>query len=298
MSDESYNSLFDEPYSSDEDVSAKLNIPNSPKSNFRVDGTASVISPRGTAIAICHAPPIPGLYFHSQLQITEKMESYLLDSLEQHGYFARPDVNQVMLFGRPRVVHAELGSSESKNNSPGALDGLSGLPSFLDELVNELKRVLSSPLIPPDVYEKLFSYTMEEGRARQAILNRYNPGEGIKAHIDLVNRFADGIIVVSLASGIVMDFAHETKGQAFSTWLPPRSIVILEGEARWEWTHGIVARPVDLIDVTGVEGTKLVGLDQSARTLPDRSHVLEIPRGLRTSVTLRWLLPGANIVGA
>lgn len=298
MSDESYNSLFDEPYSSDEDTSSKLNIPTSPKSNIRVDSTASVIPPRGTAIAICHAPPIPGLYFHSQLQITEQLESYLLDSLEQHGYFARPDVNQVMLFGRPRAVHAESCSSESQNNTPGALDGLSGLPLFLDELINELKRVLSSPLIPPGVYEKLFSHTIEQNRARQAILNRYNPGEGIKAHIDLVKRFADGIIVVSLGSGIVMDFAHDAKGLAFSTWLPPRSVVILEGEARWEWTHGITARPADLVDVTGVEGTELVGLGQSARSLPDRLHVLEITRELRTSITLRWLLPGANIVGA
>lgn len=290
MSDESFNSLFDEPYYSDEDASLKKNI--------RVDSPASVISPRGTAIAVCHAPPIPGLHFHSQLKITEEMESYLLDSLEQHGYFARPDVNQVMLFGRPRAVHAKPCGSESQNNTPAALDGLSGLPLFLDELINELKRTLSSPLIPSSVYEKLFSHTVEENQARQAILNRYNPGEGIKAHIDLVNRFSDGIIVVSLGSGIVMDFAHEAKEQAFSVWLPPRSVVILEGEARWEWTHGIAARPLDLVDVTGAELAELVRFGQSARSLPERLHVMEIPREPRTSITLRWLLPGANVVGA
>ncbi|KAG8725443.1 hypothetical protein FRC09_019171 [Ceratobasidium sp. 395] len=292
MSEESYNSLFDEPYSSDDDAPSQPNA-------IRTSGGAGTVSPRGTAIAICHAPPIPGLYFHSQLLITEKMESYLLDSLEQHGYFARPDVNQIMLFGRPRVLHAERCSSESKGGiASGVPNDSSGLPQFLEVLIAELERTLASPLIPASVYGKLFTNPAEVGQARQAILNRYNPGEGIKAHIDLPNRFADGIIVVSLGSGIAMDFAHEGRKEAFTVWLPPRSVVVLEGEARWEWTHGIAARMLDTVDVrTGVEGTLVTGVNQCVSVLHGKSSIVEITRELRTSITLRWLLPGANIVG-
>ncbi|KAG9126131.1 hypothetical protein FRC07_004779 [Ceratobasidium sp. 392] len=291
MSDESYNSLFDEPSPSDDDTPSQ---PNAIRTS-----NASSISPRGSTIAICHAPPIPGFYFHSQLLITEKMESYLLDSLEQHGYFARPDVNQIMLFGRPRVLHAERCSSESEGGIvSGVLSDSSGLPHFLEELIAELGRTLASPLVPDSVYGKLFTNPAEAGQARQAILNRYNPGEGIKAHIDLPNRFADGIIVVSLGSGIAMDFAHEGQKEAFTVWLPPRSVVVLEGEARWEWTHGITARMSDMVDVsTGVEGKIAAGVNQPMSILHGKSNVVGIPRELRTSITLRWLLPGANIVG-
>ncbi|KAG8734271.1 hypothetical protein FRC11_006810 [Ceratobasidium sp. 423] len=253
------------------------------------------IHPHGGPIAICHAPRIriSGLHFHSQLKITEKMESYLLTSLEQHGYFARPGANQIMLFGRPRVTHAEQ-SSDPQGDRPS--NQSSGLPDFLERLVEELEKTLSGPEIPPGVRQKLFSPV--PGQARQAILNRYNPGEGIKPHIDLPNRFADGIIIVSLASGIVMDFAHESKKQAISAWLPPRSIVIMEGEARWEWTHGIAYRESDLVDVTGVEVADVLGVGQHTIELPDSQNVVEIPRQLRTSITLRWMLPGANVVGA
>ncbi|CEL59585.1 hypothetical protein RSOLAG1IB_03518 [Rhizoctonia solani AG-1 IB] len=286
MSDKSYDSLFDEPYPSDDE----------PPSGPSVDSceSSSAIRPRGGPIAMSHAAHIriPGLHFHSQLKITEEMESYLLASLEQHGYFARPGANQIMLFGRPRVPYAKQ-SLEPHLECSGSN---SGLPDFLERLVEELEQTLSGPEIPLDVQQKLFSPV--SGQARQAILNRYNPGEGIKPHIDLPNRFADGIIIVSLASGIVMDFAHETKKQAISAWLPPRSIVIMEGEARWEWTHGIAYRESDIVDVAGVEITRMLGIGQCTKEVLDSQNIVEIPRQLRTSITLRWMLPGANVVGA
>ncbi|KAH7343766.1 hypothetical protein B0J17DRAFT_713925 [Rhizoctonia solani] len=287
MSNESFDSLFDEDYSSDDE----------PISRPTADSceVSPAIRPHGEPIAICHAARIriSGLHFQSQLKITEEMESYLLASLEQHGYFARPGANQVMLFGRPRVSHAEQSSSTQSDQSSNQS---SGLPDFLERLLEELEQTLSGPEIPPDVQQKLFSPV--PGQARQAILNRYNPGEGIKPHIDLPNRFADGIIIVSLANGIVMDFAHEGKKEAISAWLPPRSIVIMEGEARWEWTHGIAYRESDIVDVTGVKIADLLGIDQHTEELPDNRNIVEIPRQLRTSITLRWLFPGANVVGA
>ncbi|KAJ1308680.1 hypothetical protein OPQ81_004372 [Rhizoctonia solani] len=287
MSNESYDSLFDEADSSDEEPISQPTPDNSEVS--------LAIGPHAAPIAICHAPRIriSGLHFHSQLKITEEMESYLLASLEQHGYFAQPGANQIMLFGRPRVSHAEQ-PSDPQHDRPG--NQSSGLPDFIERLVEGLEQILSGPEIPPDVRQKLFSPV--PGQARQVILNQYNPGEGIKPHIDLPNRFADGIIIVSLANGIVMDFAHEAKKQAVSVWLPPRSIVIMEGEARWEWTHGIAYRESDIVDVTGVEVANVLGTGQYTKELPDNLNVMEIPRQLRTSITLRWLLPGANIVGA
>ncbi|CAE6343164.1 unnamed protein product [Rhizoctonia solani] len=287
MSDGSYDSLFDETYSSDDEPLSRPTVDNYESS--------SAIRPRGGPIAMSHAARIriPGLHFHSQLKITEEMESYLLASLEQHGYFARPGANQVMLFGRPRVPYVRQSLEPQQDHSDNQS---TGLPDFLERLIEELERTLSNSEIPVDVWQKLFSPV--SGQARQAILNRYNSGEGIKPHIDLPNRFADGIIIVSLASGIVMDFAHEAKKQEISAWLPPRSIVIMEGEARWEWTHGIAYRESDIVDIGGVEIASMLGVGQCTKELLDSQNIVEIARHLRTSITLRWMLPGANVVGA
>jgi hypothetical protein len=74
---------------------------------------------------------------------------------------------------------------------------------FLNSLLEELAGILR-PHIPLSTYNLLFpsgSY-----QSRQAILNRYEPGEGITPHVDLLKRFGDGIIGVSLGAGCVMDF--------------------------------------------------------------------------------------------
>lgn len=163
-----------------------------------------------------------------------------------------------------------------------------GLPPYLELLLLELSEMLL-PYLPCTLHEALFNPcrmtedgTLGQPRARQIILNRYMPGEGISPHVDLVNRFDDGIIGVSLGSGCVMDFEQTNPGSEnkhHALYLPPGGILILTGEARYEWTHGIARRTEDRI----------------------YSHVQRqgevLKRGLRLSITFRWLLPGAHIVG-
>lgn len=63
----------------------------------------------------------------------------------------------------------------------------------------------------------------------QMTVNRYAPGEGICAHVDLP-RFEDGIAIVSLGSSAVMDF---TCGSCHERLLlEPGDVLMLEGEAR------------------------------------------------------------------
>ncbi|CAO2150000.1 unnamed protein product [Urochloa humidicola] len=84
----------------------------------------------------------------------------------------------------------------------------------------------------------------------QMIANRYNPGEGICAHVDLM-RFDDGIAIVSLESACVMHFSRAE----------PR------GDARYLWKHEINRKP-------------------GAQLWDGR----ELEQHRRTSVTLRKLL--------
>ena len=67
----------------------------------------------------------------------------------------------------------------------------------------------------------------------QVIINEYQPGQGIFAHIDCVPCFADTIASLSLGSPCVMDFTHRKTGEKSSLLLEPRSLLVLTGDARY-----------------------------------------------------------------
>nr|MCU0491978.1 alpha-ketoglutarate-dependent dioxygenase AlkB [Chloroflexaceae bacterium] len=80
----------------------------------------------------------------------------------------------------------------------------------------------------------------------QAIINEYEPGQGIADHVDCTPCFNDVVISLSLASAVVMDVKQ--KGQSVPVLLEPRSLLVLRGEARYDWTHGIARRQHDTVN--------------------------------------------------
>lgn len=79
----------------------------------------------------------------------------------------------------------------------------------------------------------------------QVIVNEYVPGQGISAHIDCVPCFGPVIASLSLLSGVAMELSRPEPGLRAVLWLPPRSLLIFEGDARWRWRHAIPARKSD-----------------------------------------------------
>ncbi|KAI8909122.1 hypothetical protein EDD86DRAFT_191290 [Gorgonomyces haynaldii] len=69
----------------------------------------------------------------------------------------------------------------------------------------------------------------------QIIGNKYQPGEGLIPHIDL-QRFEDGILILNVKGTCRMTFEHQTK---VSVFLGVGDVLLLEGESRWQWKHGI-----------------------------------------------------------
>lgn len=151
------------------------------------------------------------------------------------------------------------------------------------------------PAIPKDVTATLFPEYMEtvvqEGRGWEALagvlertrqhvfegglrfphinqmtINEYRPGEGIGSHIDTPSAFGDGLMSLSLNSGIVMEFRDARSDQTKLVYLPARSLLVMTGPARYDWEHHIVTR----------------------RT--DTHQGVVMPRGLRVSLTLRTAL--------
>jgi len=101
--------------------------------------------------------------------------------------------------------------------------------------------------------------------ADQLIVNDYAPGRGIPAHVD-APLFADMIISISLGSNCMMEFSKES-GEVELQFLEPMSALVIAGEARHEWKHGIPGRTID------------------------DWHGREWPRARRVSLTFRKLLP-------
>jgi alkylated DNA repair dioxygenase AlkB len=100
--------------------------------------------------------------------------------------------------------------------------------------------------------------------ADQVIVTEYQPGEGIRPHVD-APVFADVIVGVALGSTCVMEFMHG-RDRVREMLLEPRSAIVLSGEVRREWQHAIPARAED---------------EWRGRTLP---------RGRRVSLTFRKML--------
>lgn len=124
------------------------------------------------------------------------------------------------------------------------------IPNFIEKLIDRM--------IDEDIIEE---------RPDQVIINEYLPGQGLKPHRDRVTYFKNIILGLSLLSGTIMDFVpidYRIKDKR-SIYIPPRSLYIMEDEARLKWLHGIAPRKKDKIDEE------------------------IIPRGRRISITFRYV---------
>jgi alkylated DNA repair dioxygenase AlkB len=82
----------------------------------------------------------------------------------------------------------------------------------------------------------------------QLIVNEYLPGQGISAHVDCVPCFDDTILCISLGSACVMVFRHLHTNKAMPVLLESGSLVVMRGEARYDWKHAIPARKKDVYE--------------------------------------------------
>jgi len=101
----------------------------------------------------------------------------------------------------------------------------------------------------------------------QAIINEYEPGQGIAPHI---HRACVGPVVatVSLGSGINMAFVRRATSENHVERLESRSLLLLHGDARIAWRHGIAKRRKDEWQGQTLERKRRVSV--TFRTITDR----------------------------
>ena len=93
----------------------------------------------------------------------------------------------------------------------------------------------------------------------QAIINEYEPKQGIAPHIDR-DCFGPVVATVSLGSAVDMDFCSDFTTDKFTQRLEPRSLVLLYGAARYKWQHGIAKRKSDICNGQKIERKRRVSI--------------------------------------
>ncbi|KAJ8922781.1 hypothetical protein NQ315_007816 [Exocentrus adspersus] len=104
----------------------------------------------------------------------------------------------------------------------------------------------------------------------QLTVNHYSAGQGIPHHVDTHSAFEDPIVSLSLQSSVVMEFKLDN--QHLCVLLPRKSLAVISGESRYDWTHGITPRKFDVVYTN--------------------NNFTALERATRTSFTFRKILQG------
>ena len=115
------------------------------------------------------------------------------------------------------------------------------LPDFLKQIAVRLKD------------EGIFSEVPDE-----VLVNEYFPGQGIANHVDCVPCFDDVVVSLSLGSQCIMDLKKDN--EIIHKHLEVNSILVLRGESRYEWSHGIRANKSDIINGKWIHRTRRVSV--------------------------------------
>jgi len=166
-------------------------------------------------------PAITGLFIAKGALLPDELASILSGMTGKGWFVGERSNNQVMIFG--------------------------AIPAFLDR-VQEIGKELLVPGLRGR--EPVFN---------QGICNRYFPGQGLKQHVDLT-RFENGIIVASITGTCSFEFMKMGGSEVIPVFLEPGDVISLNGEARWNWTHGIPERTVDVVDGKEIARTERISV--------------------------------------
>ncbi len=116
------------------------------------------------------------------------------------------------------------------------------------------------PVWSTEITKRLVDEGYFEISPDQLIVNEYQSGQGISAHVDCEPCFQDTIGSVTIGSGCYMELKSLETCERRSVYLQPRSLIILSSEARYQWTHAIAKRTFDDVDGVRIPRSRRVSL--------------------------------------
>ena len=187
---------------------AGARLPEPPSADMSVPAVKRVPSVERLEVA-----EVPGLSYVQNF-LDEAEEKHIVAQIEQGDWIE--DL-------RRRVQHYGWRYDYKARRVDPAMR-LGELPAWADALA---RRLFDAKLVPnlPD----------------QVIVNEYRKDQGIGRHVDS-DSFADGIAMISLLESWEMIF-REKKGKGkVNHMLERRSVAVINGDARYRWTHEIPKR--------------------------------------------------------
>ncbi|KAL2913246.1 hypothetical protein HK105_207248 [Polyrhizophydium stewartii] len=236
------------------------------------------LPPRPLADPAAAASAVPGITLFAGFVESPDEEAALLTSAEAAGRAGRWES-----LAQRRVQHFGFRFDYPLNDvDRAAIDPAAAAADPTTAAAAAVLPDWTHPLL--DRYTRMFP---DRARPDQLTLNHYTPGGGIAPHTDRHSSFLSPVLIVSLGAGLVMEFRtrirdappsdsdpagsssnsngadvanygtdNNAPDPAFRTvniYLPPRSLVVMDAEARYGWEHAIRPRKMDLIDGLVVE---------------------------------------------
>lgn len=219
------------------------------------DGKASPSIPTPREIVSIAIPEVPGLFLWYDFLTQEEHDQILAemqkrDSLQveylQHrrvAHFSRRFLYGVNQVGKEGV---------DVNDTPTYFEWMRRRLHLHDESIRVVGPVPSSfgTRYCDQLTVNYYDYT--SGAVDNRTHDIHVKGPGISSHVDSHSAFMEHIFVVSLGSYTVMKFRRwdEPAEAAVPVYLPPCSLTIMSGEARYGWEHSIAERRTDNLSET------------------------------------------------
>jgi len=210
----------------------------------------------------------PETVFYIADFITQREESLLLERICQSGTSGWEDM------GQRRFRNA--------GGIPSASDGMIEEP--LEDYLSELRDAI--------VGGCAFGGSC---RPNHFLINEYRPMSGISRHKD-GPLYGGRVAILSLQSTCTLEFSPDkssSRDEVTGVFLEPRSLLVFEGEAYWNWWHEICSRDHDIIDESLANihllpahyqiGSKIVRKTRISLTLREVSNIQDPDRKFVTS---------------
>ncbi|MCP4439711.1 MAG: alpha-ketoglutarate-dependent dioxygenase AlkB [Aureispira sp.] len=127
--------------------------------------------------------------------------------------------------------------------------------------IDRSMRIGSLPKWSSFIINRLLEKGIIDFNPDQLIINEYEPGQGILAHIDCEPCFEQTILSLTLNSACLMHFINKADNtRKEELYLAPKSLLIMSDEARYQWKHGIVGRKTDKIEGQRIPRQRRVSL--------------------------------------
>lgn len=179
-----------------------------------------------------------GLYMSDDEVIDEKVKC--IEGLEYYKRFISPEEERELL--------NSIDNSNWLTDLKRKVQHYGFKYDYRARKIDESFRIGKLPFWSELIVERMQEKKIIDFAPDQLIINNYEIGEGISMHVDCEPCFTDTIISLSLFSDIVMDFKRLNSNQKDNILLQRGSLLVISGDARYKYEHGIAQRKRDLFN--------------------------------------------------